>query len=184
MANADRNVPYVEITAENDLLELHRDLDQDPDVREKLFGFPLHTVVIDTIDEVQQILKRARLKSQKRDAMQMQDWGWLGDHFERIVTSYRDLDMHVIFTVHTKEVSDGETGKIWFNPDLQGAAGHDIAEKVDLALLLRNTIKTVVDPKSNSTSTEQVRYFQTFPDNQHNWVKDRSPAALFHVCCG
>ena len=172
MSIADRNIPYVDIRSSADLLNIKNSIDQDAEIREKLFGFPIDTIVIDTIDEIQKIVIRERLAETHRDALQLQDWGWLGEQMRAIITGFRNLDMHVVFTCHTKETADEETGRMYFKPNLQGAFASDIPGYVDLALLLKAQPKTIT--VNDEAQRVIVRSLQTFPDTQHTWIKDRS----------
>src|SRR5262245_4846579 len=58
MSIADRAIPYWEIKDTKKLMKLSGALRQPPEVREELFGRPVNTIVIDTIDEVQRVLIR------------------------------------------------------------------------------------------------------------------------------
>lgn len=172
MSLASRNIPYVEIKGSTDLLAVKHAVDQAPEVRKELLGFPVDTVVIDTIDEVQKILIRERLEENKKDSMQLQDWGWLGEQMQAIIRGFRNLDLNVVFTCHLKESSDAESGRVWFEPGLQGAIGKSIPGYVDLALLLKsNTVTKVIDGEAQKVF---VRSLITRPDTQHSWIKDRS----------
>jgi hypothetical protein len=172
MSVADRNVPYVEIKSSKDLLQLKGQLDQAPEVREKVFGFPIDTVIIDTIDEVQKILIKERLEETRQDSMKMQDWGWLAEQMKAIVTGFRNMPLHVVFTCHIKDKDDQETGQSWTTPGLQGAIGNDIAAYVDFSLLLKtSTLTDVVDGKAQKRI---IRVLQTYRDARNPWIKDRS----------
>lgn len=179
MSVADRNIPYVEIKKSEDLLRLKNMLEQPADVREEMLGFPVETVVIDTIDEIQKILMRERMESQKRDAMQMQDWGWLNEQMQAIVRGFRNLDMHVVFTCHLKETVDSESGRVTYRPAMAGAIGDSIPSYVDLALRLGvSRVNKMVD---DVLTPVQVRTLFSTPDQNHTWIKDRSgklPAEL------
>lgn len=172
MSVADRKVNYVDIDSSNTLLELKNALSQSPAVREKTFGFPVDTVVLDTIDEIQRIFIRERLADQKRESMILQDWGWLGERMIATINGFRNLDLNVVFTAHLKEVKDEETGKVWLKPGLQGATADQIAAYVDLAFVLKSDFKSeIIDKKPQKVL---VRSFQTQPDPYASWVKDRS----------
>lgn len=174
MSIARRKIPYVKIDATEKLLHLKNAMEQDPEVRAKLLGVPgrIDTVVIDTIDEVARLLVRERLEAQKRDTFQIADWGWLGDQMRGIIRAFRNLDMHVVFTCHLKQTDDGDTGRIYFKPAIQGAVGDEIAGYVDLALLLKaQPVARVVDGESKRV---MVRYLKTMPDPSYPWIKDRS----------
>lgn len=172
MSIADRNIPYVKIESSQDLLAVKHAVDQVPSVREQLLGFPVDTVVIDTIDEIQRILIRERLEETKRDSMSLPDWGWLGEQMQAIIRGFRNLDLNVVITCHLKEVQDNESGRVWFEPGLQGAIGKQISAYVDLALLLKSQTRTkIID---NVAQSVQERQLIALPDVSHEWVKDRS----------
>lgn len=172
MSVADRNVPYIEIKSSRDLMQLKQQLDQAPDVREKVFGFPVDSVIIDTLDEIQKILIKERLEEQKADNMKMQDWGWLSEQMKAIVTGFRNMPLHVVFTCHIKDKEDSETGQSWTTPGLQGSIGSEIAAYVDLALLLKtSTVTEVIDGKAHKRI---IRILQTYRDSRNPWIKDRS----------
>lgn len=172
MSIADRDIPYVEIKQIDELLKIKQNLDQAADVREEIFGFPVDTIVIDTIDEVQQIMIRERLRDERVETMRLADWGWLGENMSAMITGFRNLDMHVVFTCHLKDTQDAESGKTWIKPQLQGAVGDKIAGYVDLALVLKSTLTSeVVDGEAKRVLKRQL---QTFPDPMHPWIKDRS----------
>lgn len=172
MSIADRNIPYVKVETSHDLLAIKHAVDQMPSVREELLGFPVDTIVIDTIDEIQRILIRERLEETKKDSMTLPDWGWLGEQMQAIIRGFRNMDLNVVFTCHMKEVQDNDSGRVWFEPGLQGAIGKQISAYVDLALWLRSQTRTkIVD---NTTAVVQERQLITRPDLAHEWVKDRS----------
>lgn len=172
MSIADRNIPYVEIRSLDDLLRIKNSLDQPEDVREQIFGFKVETIVIDTIDEVQQIMVRERLRDERIAGMRLADWNWLSEQMGALIRGFRNLDMHVVFTCHLKETSDADTGKTWVKPGLQGSMADKIAAYVDLALLLKNGLRTeVVEGEAKRVMSREL---QTFPDPLHPWIKDRS----------
>lgn len=172
MSIADRNLPFTVIRASEELNELLRYMRLDPAVREEKLGVPVQTVVIDTIDEIQDILINERLKSEKTDTMRMQDWGWLGDQMKAIVSGFRNLDMNVVFTCHIKQVTESETGKVWYLPALKGAIDEKIAGMVDLSLMLQYTSET----KIIEGRTQKIRSRQLIsePFRQYEFLKDRS----------
>ncbi len=61
MSVADKGVKSVKIGSEADLLELRLALDALTKEREERFGFPVDTLVLDTVDEFQRILLAERL---------------------------------------------------------------------------------------------------------------------------
>lgn len=172
MSIADRDIPYVKVGALDDLVRVKNALDQDSDVRAQVFGFEIDTVVIDTIDEVQQIMIRERLQNERIESMRLADWNWLNEQMTALIRGFRNLDMHVVFTCHLKEASDSETGKTWIKPGLQGGSADKIAAYVDLALVLKTALRTEV--VGDEAQRVQKRSLQTFPDSMHPWIKDRS----------
>ena len=172
MSIADRDIPYTEIRKSEDLLRLKNALDQPAEVREEMLGFPVQTVVIDTIDEIQRILMKERLDAQKREALQMQDWGWLNEQMQAIVRAFRNLDLHVVFTCHLKSTEDQESGRVSYRPGLSGAIADSIPAYVDLALRL--DVSTIAEVTDDGIEKRQVRSLISRPDHAHSWVKDRS----------
>lgn len=172
MSVARKRVRFKDINHTDDLLRLKDRLNQDPDVRTALFGGPVETLVVDTIDEIQRLFIAERKAAKRKDTFDIQDWGWLGDRMREVLRSLRNLDMNVIFTMHTKEVTDGDTGRVYVKPALQGAIADEIAQFMDLSLVLTSETET----KVVGDKIEKVvrRYLQTYPDERHDWVKDRS----------
>ena len=172
MSIADRSVPYVDIKNSSELQQMKAALDQSPATLEKIFGTQIETVVIDTIDEIQRMLVRERLESEKKDKLSLPDFGWLSGQLEGIIRGFRNLPMNVVFTCHLKETRDDDLGRIVYKPQLQGSIADQISGMVDLALLLTTrTVNEIVDGSNRRTIK---RFIQTFPDAQHPWVKDRS----------
>jgi len=172
MSVVDRQPAFIDITSTEQLNELRIQLAQAPQAREKLLGVPVQTVIIDTLDSIQRMLVAERLKEEKKEAMAIADWGWLGDQLRAIVRAYRNLDLHVVFTVHVRTVEDSETGQTFVKSALQGAMQDEIAQYVDLAVLLRaQPTSKIVNGESRRVLT---RILQTSPDSRHPWLKDRS----------
>lgn len=172
MSIADRGIPYTDVRTISDLLMIKTVLDSKKEVIEETLGFPVETVVIDTIDEIQRILIRERLEEIGKDTLAFPDWNFVSEQMAAIVRGFRNLPMHVIFTCHLKEVSDNETGRTFYKPQIQGGYGDQISANVDLALLLKTTTKTeMIDNKAEKVTR---RILQTVPDLAHEWIKDRS----------
>jgi hypothetical protein len=172
MSVADRNVLTVDIEDSQTLLEAIVALRQDPKVREKIFGGGVETVVLDTVDEVARLLQRERLNETKKEAMAMQDWGWYGDQLRGILRGLRNLEMHVIFTVHVRSQEDADSGSVTVKPAVQGQVGDELPGYVDLALLMRaNPVQKVVD---GEVVRETARFLQSYGNSKYPWIKDRS----------
>lgn len=173
MSLAGKGIPYHELETRAELLELKDMFSQSSKVREQMFGFPVETAVIDTIDEVAKILVQERLVAQHKEAMAIQDWGWLGDELRNIIRGFRNLEMNVIFLSHLKTQEDNENGGMMVKPAIQGAVGDEIAQYVDLALLLQASA-TIVPGASGQSERKVTRYLRTYPDARYPWIKDRS----------
>lgn len=166
----NRDVRSTKITSLADIDELRSMLGQKPKVRAEMLGGPVDTLVVDTVDEIARIIIRERLRTEKHEVMEMRDWGYLGDTLRAFVRGYRNLDLNVVFNVHVKSSEDAATGRVEYKPAIQGAMGDELAGYVDIAALL--VARPVLDPLTNERVIR--RHLQTFPDVQHDWLKDRS----------
>jgi AAA domain len=166
------DLPFHELTNTSELLELLTVLRQKPEVREQSLGTPVNTVIIDTIDEVQRMLHRERIKEQKHEAMGRDDWGVCGDKLRDILRNFRNLDLNVIFTVHTRDTQEGDDGPMVVQPLIQGSVREELAAFFDLVLLFGARPMTV--QVNGKPVRKVVRYAQTYPDARHSWLKDRS----------
>lgn len=172
MSIADRNIPYVDIRSTDDLLAIKNSVDQDPEMREEILGFPVDTIVVDTIDEIQKIMIAERLKATRHSAMELQDWGWLSEQMRAMIRGFRNIPIHVVFTCHLKEVNDGETGRVSYKPELQGSISDGIAGYVDLSLLIQSSLENeLVDGKLRKV---EKRVLVTAPNLKYPFLKDRS----------
>lgn len=172
MSVADRDIPFVDVKGSADLRELRNHLKQPPEVRAQSLGTPVDTIVIDTIDWLQKLLKEERKREKNLDNFDQASWGWLGDKLAGIVRGFNNLPLNVVFTSHLSESKDEKEGNIFIRPSLQGAMGNDIAQFFDLTLLLKAIPSTTV--RNNETVRVTRRYLQTYPDSQYDWIKDRS----------
>jgi hypothetical protein len=167
----DRKVKRVKIDTISELEELKLLLDQSPEIRKRMLGFDVKTLVIDTVDEVGRMLQKERLKSERIETFRMPDWGWYGDQLRNMLRGFRNIsDLNVLLNCHVKSTEDSETGRVEKKPDISGAVGNELPAYVDLALLL--VARTTTDPRTGKR--EVNRYLQTHPDSQHDWVKDHS----------
>jgi hypothetical protein len=167
----DRNVKRVKIDTIAELEELKVLLDQSPEIRSRMLGANVKTLVLDTVDEAARMLIKERLRSEKIETLRMADWGWFGDQLRSMLRGFRNIeDLNVLFNCHVKDSKDDETGRVEKKPDIQGAVGNEIAAYVDLALLM--VARPVVDPSTGQRTIK--RFLQTYPDSAHDWVKDHS----------
>jgi hypothetical protein len=174
MSVADRAMIYAPIHTSADMLQLRHTLDNPPDVRQRLIGRPVDTLVVDTIDHFQQLLAAERRRDEKKDVLAGPDWGWLGDEMRSALRGLRNLPLHVVLLCHLKMTEDMEAGKVYLRPSLQGAVGDEIAGYVDVALALKAV--TTLENAADGGAPQRVvhRYAQTYPDPQLPWVRDNS----------
>lgn len=174
MSIARKFLPFHELKNSEELREILKALQQEPDVRAKLLGVPgrVDTIVVDTIDEVQKIFMRERLGGEKSESFKLQDYGWLAEKLEGVIRAFRNLPMNVVFTCHLKESRDEESGIVSYRPGLVGRTVEYLPASCDLNFaLLTRTDTVVVDGKAKK---EIVRFMQTYRDSKYPWVKDRS----------
>jgi hypothetical protein len=165
-----RDVKAVKISSVGVLDELRAALAQSPEVRAKVLGAPVDTIVLDTVDEIARLIIKERLRAEKRETMAMADWGYLGDTLRAMLRGFRNLPMHVLLNVHLKASEDSETGRVYWKPAIQGQVGDEIAAYVDESLLM--VARPMNDPKTGERIIS--RHLQTYPDPSHDWVKDHS----------
>lgn len=170
MSIADRGIPYVEIDSSRDLLEVAKYMKMKPEDRERALGFPVQTVIIDTIDEIQAILKRER--SGGKEEFSQKDWGWLSEKLKAIVVAFRDMDINFVMTCHVALKTDQESGSAWYMPQIQGSFGEQIAGFADVVGLIKS--ETVVEIVGNKTERVEKRTLYTSPLPKYGWLKDRS----------
>jgi hypothetical protein len=88
------------------------------------------TVIIDSITEINDIIKSAIEKKNSR-SMQLQDWWTLSKEIKTILRWFRDLPMHVIFIA--QEMSDMDERKVVkILPSLNWKSATDIAYYMDV----------------------------------------------------
>jgi len=162
MTLASRGVDYVDVADPTDLQEIFIYL------RGGKHNYK--TVVIDTLDELQKTFIADRLKKERRESMQLQDWGYVGEQMQKALRAYRNLPLNVVFLCHAKTDSDSETGAQIYKPALQGAIGDQIAGYVDLAAYIHAS--PVKNEESGETEMKRVLRFQSSPRFPH--IKDRS----------
>lgn len=172
MSVADLHLPYLEVQSSEELFELKSYLELPPDARESMIGCKVETVVLDTIDEIQGMLINERLTAKNQTSLTLQDFGWLSEQMQTLIRGFRNLNMHVVFTCHLKEVRDDSVGAVTYKPGMQGQISDKMPGFVDLSLLLTSHLSSEIV----GTELKPVlkRQLQTFPDQQHPWIKDRS----------
>lgn len=173
---AHLDVPYVAIDDRSKidtLLTLLGD-DQLRAKAAKDLGIPkIESVGLDTLDALQDLLKKERLKSERRQFMQRDDWGWLLEEMMSIVRAFVSLPLNVMFTVHTKQIQDDEGRIIWV-PGLQGAIQDKIAGEVGFSLFTQREVE--IDAKTGQK--HNVYSILTEGDDSHPHLGNRAAGRL------
>lgn len=172
MSIADRGIPYADIRSIDDLWQIKNCLDQEPSIRETIMSVPIDTIVIDTLDEIQKILKAERLAATGNPAMQQQDWGWILEQMRTLIRSIRNMPINAVFLCHLKEVQDQTTGRTYYKPDLEGAIADGIAQYFDLSMVIESQTGTVTTDKK--VEKIETRRLITKPSQKYSFLKDRS----------
>jgi len=79
---------------------------------------PYDGVVLDSLTEMQQILKKDILDQAKRESLTMGEWGVVIDRTANITRSFRDLPMHVLVLCRSEESFSND--ERFVRPSLQG----------------------------------------------------------------
>lgn len=162
MTIADRGVPFKEIFEPVDLQEAFAFL--------RSGDHKYRWVIVDTLDELQKVFIADRLKRERREAMSLQDWGYVGEQMQKALRAYRNLPMNVVFLCHAKTETDNESGLVITKPLLQGAIGDQISGFMDLSSFISADV--VKSTESGEPETTVTLRFQASPRFPH--IKDRS----------
>lgn len=82
--------------------------------------YDFDVLAIDSLTEMQRMLKTRILKKGKRDKMQLQDWGTLADEMIRYIRAIRDLPCHVICTALLDQYVEDQGGVMHTQPSFEG----------------------------------------------------------------
>lgn len=167
MSIAHKNVPYVTIDKTEKLqtlLFVLRDENMRAKAAEQMGLDKIETVGIDTMDALQDLVKRERLASERRTTFEMKDWGFLLDQFREMIRAFVSLPMHVVFSCHTKTI-ELEEGKIIQQPGLQGAIAEEIAGMVGFSMLMHRTRE--IDPQTGHSFTSYSLQVEGDDQNPH-----------------
>lgn len=119
---ADKSPSFVEVKTMKDLTDLYSFLSTQE--------HPYETVVIDSITEINEIIK---LEIEKRvgRSLQIQDWGELSKKIRDLFRKFRDLPMNVILVAQEQYITDEDRIKK-IVPSLNGKAATEIAYFMDI----------------------------------------------------
>lgn len=179
MSIAHKNIGYVDIDEYAKIDTLHQLL-RDDAMRKKIaqqVGLPkIETVAIDTLDALQEIIKKEILRENRRTEMQQADWGKLKERMAAILKAFCALPINVIFTVHS-DVSQDENNKQIYAPMLQGSIKNDVAGYVDFSLMSMREKQTKPD------GTQQIVYFlKNEGDEKNPHLGNRAAGRVPEVC--
>ncbi len=99
-----------------------------------------NTVILDTLTEIQKYVM-AHITGNDPDTIDfsgefkmptLNDWGRNSEIVRSIVRTFRNLDLHVIFTCHAAEVKDEQTGAVEILPSLPGRLAREVMGYVDV----------------------------------------------------
>lgn len=138
---AHLNIPYVKVESLSDVKDLAIVL-RDKTMRDKtakdLGMEQIEAVAIDTLDTLQNMAKKERLRDTRQSQMLRDDWAWLKEEMDAIIRLYTSLPLHVFFMVHTKSKEMGKSGddaRTIVLPNLQGSIDEEVAGMVGYSLL-------------------------------------------------
>lgn len=179
MSIAHLDIPYVNITSISILQNLEMILN-DPTLRaaaaKELGVDSIDTVAIDTVDALQEMLKKEILAETRQTQMQQKDWGTLKERLAAMLKRFVALPVNVIFTVHTATTQDDE-GKLIYTPGLQGAIKDEIAGYVDFSLLAFRQRETGKD------GIARIKYYlKNEGDLKNPSLGNRAAGRLPEVC--
>jgi hypothetical protein len=157
-------IPFINFSCEMDLFAVKQMIESD---HEKVLGFKIETLVVDSVDEMQRVLLSERLKSENRSETKLEDWGWLSNRMHAIFSGLTQLPVHVVFVCHTKEVTFFDN--TIFKPALAGQFCEHIHEYVDMSLLMHAS--TLVDDDENF---DVKRWVVSTPQFEAEWVHDKT----------
>lgn len=120
---ADKAPEYVDIKTLKDLRDLLSFL--------KTQKHSYETVVIDSITEINEIIKSKLEDKREGGQLQLQDWGVLAREITDILRSFRDLPMNVVFIAQEAYITDEDKIKKVV-PSLNGKAATGIAYYMDI----------------------------------------------------
>lgn len=147
---------------------------QGPEAVEKELGYPVRTIIVDTIDEVARIFQSERKEFKRKDEMQPGDWDWLASQLNIFTRALAMMDYNVIFISHIKDQTDGDTGATSYKLDISGAGAHQIPANVDVAMFMDDKSVALVEHTDSDDEYEQMSYVYTQKLDKFEWIKDRT----------
>jgi hypothetical protein len=137
---AHLDIPFKAITSTDELRQVQFVLSQEAFRKQaaQALGIPdIEAVAIDTLDTLQAVMKKERMREQRSTQFLRDDWGWLKEEMTSILESFLALPMHVFLIVHTKtkDIGSEKNPQTVVLPGLEGAIAEQIAGMVGYSLL-------------------------------------------------
>jgi len=141
---AENQPAYTDIKSMKDLKELHKFL--------LTGGHEFETVVIDSISEINEIIK-AEIEKRTGRSLERGDWADLSKQLRDLLRMFRDLPMHVLFIAldHTEKDEEKNTR---FVPMLNGKSATEVAAVMDIV----GYMEVASDGTRSIVTTTQRRY--------------------------
>lgn len=151
---------YVKVNSENDLFEISKLL-SDEDCQ-------YETLVIDTIDGLQNVLLDDRMASQGRTEMKIDDWKWLEQRLRAIFGGLTKLRQHLVVLCNIKDIT--VDGNSLFQPAIQGGFSNQVNQFLTHSLWLKGSVSPR-DPEEPAKLEERF-CLQAEPSESAGWVAD------------
>lgn len=126
---ADADVPYVEVTDVDTLMEAYRWVTESAEAKQ------FESVALDSISEIAEVVLNAEKKTTKDPR---QAYGAMQEQMTDIIRAFRDLPgKHVLFTAKCEKQQD-EHGRLLYSPSMPGnKTGQQLPYFFDLVMALR-----------------------------------------------
>lgn len=161
LAKSESN--YVSINNENDLFNVKVGLEKGT--------IQADTLVIDTVEDLQDILFKQRFAAEKRDPwnVKSEDWNWLAAKLNGIFESLSELPIDIVFLTRTKDVGGYDGEQLIVKPNVIGSFANQIYDYVDYAFVIERR-----GPDEPESSFEEVSFLRTVPSIKYPWVFDKT----------
>jgi len=176
---AHLDIPFKSIHSSDELRQAQFVLSQEGyrKAAAEALGLPdIEAVAIDTLDTLQAIMKKERMREQRSTQFLRDDWGWLKEELTSILQSFLALPMHVFFIVHTKSENVGteENPRTVILPGLEGGIARQIAGMVGYSLLAFR--KEEIKPDGSGKYTKY--WLRAEGDETYEYVGNRAAGRL------
>lgn len=187
------NARYVDIHSLQDLLDVKVALDRSAEDIEELFGYPVKTVIFDSLEELQRVFLEEHLANEGRKETKIEDWGWVSKKFNNIFAGFSKLDVDLIVLSGVKDVPISES-EVWVKPAIQGSFADQVHRYMNYSLYLHSntfeeaveapvtdaeTVDGEVDLTTEKIVTTQSAWLLCKPISYAQWINDSSETLPF-----